>query len=69
MEFLICFKEWGSKLSLRDRLKSTQKTPTIKPKQEQPLKYYNSNEEAKLSENLGVLDNILIEQKKNISTG
>ncbi|MBQ9149753.1 Flp pilus assembly complex ATPase component TadA [bacterium] len=52
-------------MSLRDRLKSTQKIATTKPKQEQPLKYYDSDEDAKLSENLGVLDNILIDDELN----
>jgi len=65
MAFLICFKEWGNKLSLKDRLKSTQKAPSVKAKQEQPLKYYTSNEEAPHHESLGVIDNLLVDEKIN----
>lgn len=65
MAFLICFKEWGSKLSLKDRLKTTQKTTISKPKQEQPLKYYNSNEEIPQNESLGIVDSLLIDDEIN----
>lgn len=63
MAFLICFKEWGSKLSLKDRLKTTQKTTISKPKQEQPLKYYSSNEEIPQNESLGIIDSLLIDDE------
>ena len=65
MEFLICFKEWGNKLSLKDRLKSTQKTAPLKaPKPQPELKYYASDEDANVDK-LGVLESLLYDDDLN----
>lgn len=65
MAFLICFKEWGSKLSLKDRLKTPQKTTAAKSKQEQTPKYYNSSEEIPQYDSLGIIDSLLIDDEIN----
>lgn len=66
MEFLIYSKKWGkNKLSLKDRLNTTQKqtAPTVH-KQEEQLKYYNTSSEAQI-DSLGIIDTLLADDDLN----